>query len=70
MHKSGTTIALTAGEWQATIVTVGAGLASLTRRQRHVVIPHTPEEMPLAHLGKVLIPWPNRITGPDADARD
>ncbi|EOC0417639.1 aldose-1-epimerase [Cronobacter malonaticus] len=63
MHKSGTTIVLTAGEWQATIVTVGAGLASLTRRQRHVVIPHPPEEMPLAHLGKVLIPWPNRITG-------
>ena len=63
MHKSGTTIVLTAGEWQATIVTVGAGLASLTRRQRHVVIPHALEEMPLAHLGKVLIPWPNRITG-------
>ncbi|MDK1226494.1 aldose-1-epimerase [Cronobacter turicensis] len=61
MHKSGTTIALTAGEWQAEIVTVGAGLASLTRRQRHVVIPHPPEAMPLAHLGKVLMPWPNRI---------
>lgn len=56
MHKSGTTIALTAGEWQAEIVTVGAGLASLTRRQRHVVIPHPPEAMPLAHLGKVLMP--------------
>ncbi|MQK61205.1 aldose epimerase, partial [Escherichia coli] len=27
----------------------------------HLVIPHKPEEMPLAHLGKVLIPWPNRI---------
>lgn len=27
MHKSGTTIVLTAGEWQATIVTVGAGLS-------------------------------------------
>ncbi|WP_330984182.1 MULTISPECIES: aldose-1-epimerase [Enterobacterales] len=61
MHKSGTTIALQAGEYQAQIVTVGAGLASLTHRGRHVVIPHPPEAMPLAHLGKVLIPWPNRI---------
>lgn len=61
MHKSGTTIALRAGEYQAEIVTVGAGLASLTHRGRHVVIPHPPEAMPLAHLGKVLIPWPNRI---------
>lgn len=62
MHKSGTTIALGAGEYRAEIVTVGAGIASLTHRERHIVIPHPPEEMPLAHLGKVLIPWPNRIT--------
>ncbi|CCJ90546.1 Sugar-1-epimerase YihR [Cronobacter turicensis 564] len=25
------------------------------------MIPHPPEAMPLAHLGKVLMPWPNRI---------
>ncbi|WP_052284173.1 aldose-1-epimerase [Kluyvera genomosp. 1] len=62
MHKSGSTVALNAGDYQAKIVTVGAGMASLTHRGRHVVIPHRPEEMPLAHLGKVLIPWPNRIT--------
>ena len=62
MHKSGTTLALRAGEYRAEIVTVGAGIASLTQRGRHIVIPHPPEEMPLAHLGKVLIPWPNRIT--------
>lgn len=63
MHKSGSTIALSAGVYQAKIVTVGAGIASLTHRGRHMVIPHHPEEMPLAHLGKVLIPWPNRING-------
>ncbi len=63
MHKSGSTIALNAGDYQAKIVTVGAGIASLTHRGRHMVIPHHPEEMPLAHLGKVLIPWPNRISG-------
>ncbi|SUG35701.1 aldose-1-epimerase [Salmonella enterica subsp. arizonae] len=49
------------GRYQAKIVTVGAGLAELTHHGRHVVIPHKPEEMPLAHLGKVLIPWPNRV---------
>ncbi|MCV5856723.1 aldose epimerase, partial [Escherichia coli] len=36
-------------------------LAELTFQGCHLVIPHKPEEMPLAHLGKVLIPWPNRI---------
>ena len=63
MHKSGITIALAAGEYRTEIVSVGAGIASLTHRDRHLVIPHIPEEMPLAHLGKVLIPWPNRIAG-------
>ncbi|RDK86706.1 aldose 1-epimerase [Enterobacillus tribolii] len=61
MHSGGKTIQLQAGHYQAKIVTVGAGLAELTHRNRHVVIPHKPEEMPLAHLGKVLIPWPNRV---------
>jgi Galactose mutarotase and related enzymes len=61
MHKSGVTIVLAAGDYRAEIVSVGAGIASLTHRGRHLVIPHPPEEMPLAHLGKVLLPWPNRI---------
>ena len=61
MHNGGKTIHLQAGNFQAKIVTVGAGLAELTHRGRHIVIPHEPEEMPLAHLGKVLVPWPNRV---------
>lgn len=56
MYSDGKTIQLNAGRYQAKIVTVGAGLAELTHHGRHVVIPHKPEEMPLAHLGKVLIP--------------
>lgn len=63
MHKSGETIVLKAGAYQAKIVTVGAGIAELTQCGKHLVLPHLPEEMPLAHLGKVLVPWPNRITG-------
>ncbi|ENF6041228.1 aldose-1-epimerase [Citrobacter amalonaticus] len=61
MHSGGKTLHLQAGHYCAKIVTVGAGLAELTHRGRHVVIPHKPEEIPLAHLGKVLIPWPNRV---------
>lgn len=62
MHSGGKTIQLNAGHYQAKIVTVGAGLAELAHHGRHVVIPHKPEEIPMAHLGKVLIPWPNRVT--------
>ncbi|GLR08909.1 aldose epimerase [Mixta theicola] len=61
MHSSGITIELTAGRYQAKIVSVGAGLAELTRSGRHLVVPHHPETMPPAHQGKVLVPWPNRI---------
>ncbi|MEB5923224.1 aldose-1-epimerase [Franconibacter daqui] len=63
MHKSGKTLVLNAGRYQAKIVTVGAGLAELTYLGRHLVVPHKPEEMPPAHMGKVLLPWPNRIAG-------
>jgi len=61
MHSGGKTIHLQAGHYEAKIVTVGAGLAELMLRGRHIVIPHKPEEMPQAHLGKVLVPWPNRV---------
>lgn len=54
MHCSGQTVSLAAGDYHATIVTVGAGLAELTFQGCHLVIPHKPEEMPLAHLGKCL----------------
>ena len=61
MHSSGKTIVLIAGDYRAQIVSVGAGIAELTHRGRHLTVPHLPEEMPPAHLGKVLLPWPNRI---------
>nr|AUN36459.1 transcriptional (co)regulator CytR [uncultured bacterium] len=49
MHCSGQTVSLAAGDYHATIVTVGAGLAELTFQGCHLVIPHKPEEMPLCH---------------------
>lgn len=61
MHSGGKTTLLEAGNYKAKIVSVGAGLAELTYKNRHLVIPHDPEVMPSAHMGKVLIPWPNRV---------
>ncbi len=42
MHCSGQTVSLAAGDYHATIVTVGAGLAELTFQGCHLVIPHKP----------------------------
>jgi len=61
MHKSGQTVVLRAGDYQAKIVTTGAGLAELTLKGRHLVLSHEPDALPQAHMGKVLLPWPNRI---------
>ena len=51
-----------AGKYSATIVSEGAGLASLTYAGHDLVLPHDPAEKPIGYNGKVLIPWPNRIT--------
>jgi aldose 1-epimerase len=59
---SGDVLTLTAGDYRATVVSVGAGLAGLTWRDRHVVVGHDPGVLPVGYLGKTLVPWPNRIT--------
>lgn len=61
MHNSGQTIELAAGDFRATIVTVGAGIAALRHKGRDLLLSHRPEEIARAHLGKVLLPWPNRL---------
>ena len=58
---SGREVSLTAGDYRARIVTVGAGLAGLTYRGHELIIPHSVDECPPAYLGKVLMPWPNRV---------
>lgn len=59
----GTEIILQNGDYRATIVSVGAGIAALTNRGRDLVAPHPVDEMPIGYLGKALLPWPNRIAG-------
>ena len=58
---SGREIVLESGDYRARIVTVGAGLAGLSLAGHDLVIPHSVEEIPAGHLGKMLLPWPNRI---------
>ena len=58
---SGREIVVQAGEYEARIVTVGAGLAGLRYRGHELVVPHGVGECPPGYLGKVLMPWPNRI---------
>lgn len=62
-NVSGTELVLTDGDYAARIVSVGAGLASLTRNGIDLVCPHSVDEMPQGYMGKTLLPWPNRIAG-------
>ena len=61
MLAGGQSILLKHGDYEALIVTVGAGMCSVKYKDRYISLPHDPDEVPLAHIGKVLIPWPNRI---------
>lgn len=58
---NGRLLHLEAGDYRATVTTVGATLASLTWRGRDLVHPLEVGALPRAYEGKVLAPWPNRI---------
>lgn len=61
MHLNGKTINLVNGDYTATIVTMGGGVASLRYKGQDIVYPFSPEHLPPLHQGKVLAPFPNRI---------
>jgi aldose 1-epimerase len=52
---------LTAGEYQATVTELGAGLRRLSYRGRPVIGEYGADEAPPAGSGELLIPWPNRV---------
>jgi aldose 1-epimerase len=58
---SGEQIEIAAGDQQAVVVEVGAGLRSYSAGGRDVVDGYGADEMASAGRGQVLIPWPNRI---------
>ncbi|MDN4614160.1 aldose 1-epimerase family protein [Leifsonia sp. F6_8S_P_1B] len=58
---SGTHFGLTAGDYHATIASVGASLRTLEHRGRPLVVPFDADEVRPAYRGATLAPWPNRV---------
>jgi aldose 1-epimerase len=54
---------ITAGDYQATITELGAGLRRLSYRGRPAIVEYEADEMPPAGAGQLLAPWPNRVDG-------
>jgi aldose 1-epimerase len=54
---------ISAGEYEATITELGAGLRRLSRRGLQLITSYSPDEMPPASAGELLAPWPNRVDG-------
>lgn len=54
---------LRAGDYQATVTELGAGLRRLTYRGKPLVTGYEADELPPAGAGQLLAPWPNRIDG-------
>ncbi len=52
-----------AGDYQASITELGAGLRELTYRGRRLITGYQPDELPPGGAGQLLLPWPNRIDG-------
>src|SRR5215469_11891970 len=54
---------ISAGEYQATVTELGAGLRQLSRRGQQVITSYGADEMPPSSSGELLAPWPNRVDG-------
>lgn len=52
---------LRAGDYEARAVAVGAGLAELTYKGSGLVTTYGNDEFAPEFMGKILVPWPNRI---------
>ncbi|MGO1590741.1 MAG: aldose-1-epimerase [Ancrocorticia sp.] len=58
---SGKNVILRAGDYEARVVAVGAGLAELTYGGGSLITSYGNDEFAPEYMGKVLIPWPNRV---------
>lgn len=58
---SGTHFGLSAGDYHATIASVGATLRTLEHKGRPLVVPFEADEVRPAFRGATLAPWPNRV---------
>lgn len=50
-----------AGDYQATITELGAGLRRLTYQGQPLITDYPADELPPAAAGQLLLPWPNRV---------
>ena len=60
---TGTQYYIQAGDYQACVTELGAGLRRLTYRDQPLITGYEPDELPPAGAGQLLAPWPNRIAG-------
>jgi aldose 1-epimerase len=58
---SGTQYEIAAGDYRATVASIGASLRLLTHRGQDLVVPFDAEEVRPGFRGAVLAPWPNRV---------
>ena len=58
---SGRQFGLRAGDYRATIASIGASLRELIWQGRHLVIPFDADEVRPDYRGAMLAPWPNRV---------
>jgi aldose 1-epimerase len=61
MAWSGKQFTISAGDYEATIAEVGAGLRRFTFRGADLTVPVGTDVLPPKCSGAVLVPWPNRI---------
>jgi aldose 1-epimerase len=59
--RTGTQHHLAAGDYEATVTELGAGLRRLRYRGRPLIREYGADEVPPAGAGQLLIPWPNRV---------
>ena len=60
---SGRQVALSHGDWSATVVEVGGGIRELSHEGTPVLDGYGVGEMASGGRGQPLLPWPNRMTG-------
>lgn len=60
-NLSGSSFSLTSGPYQATILSCGAALSSLSLNDHPLILPYPAHELAPGFAGMVLLPWPNRI---------
>ena len=63
MARSGQQFIIAAGDHEATVVEVGAGLRRYTHRGVDVTAAYGEDDLPPKGCGAVLVPWPNRLRG-------